>query len=121
LKRRHNREAANLIAEVKAAMAEEAVKANIGVNDRAGQGASELLPLRALADFHNDPRYGGDLHRADLAWARHAAAIGLSPSEIRAAIMEARDLSKKGSVRRQREYADRTAYKAIRQAEHNGG
>ena len=82
-----------------------------------GQGAPELPPLRSLAEFHDDPRYGGDLHRADLAWARHAAAMGLSASEIRAAIMEARDLAKKGSTRRQREYAERTAYKAIRQAE----
>jgi hypothetical protein len=40
----------------------------------------------------------------------------LSASEIRAAIMEARDLAKKGSARRQREYAERTAYKALRQA-----
>ena len=82
--------------------------------DGAGEGASELPPLKPLAEFHNDPRYGGDLHRADLAWARHAAAMGLSASEIRAAIMEARDLAKKGSTRRQREYAERTAAKARR-------
>jgi hypothetical protein len=55
--------------------------------DKAGQGARELPPLRSLAEFHNDPHYGGDLHRADLAWARHAAAMGLSESEIRAAIL----------------------------------
>ena len=52
-----------------------------------------------------------------MAWARHAADMGLSASEIRAAIMEARDLAKKGSIKRQREYAERTAGKAIRQAE----
>jgi hypothetical protein len=52
-----------------------------------------------------------------MAWARHAAAMGLSAGEIRAAIMQARDLAKKGSVRRQREYAERTAGKAVRQAE----
>ena len=43
--------------------------------------------------------------------------MGLSAGEIRAAIMQARDLAKKGSVRRQREYAQRTAGKAVRQAE----
>jgi hypothetical protein len=66
---------------------------------RVGQGASGLRPL---AEFHRDPRYAGDLHRADMAWARHAAATGLPAGEIRAAIMAARDLAKKGSARRQR-------------------
>jgi hypothetical protein len=50
-----------------------------------------------------------------MAWARHAAEMRLSASEIQAAIMEARDLVKKGGERRQREYAHRTADKAIRQ------
>jgi len=42
---------------------------------------------------------------------------GISAGEIRAAIMQVRDLAKKGSVGRQREYAERTAGKAVRQAE----
>ncbi|HTT74691.1 MAG TPA: DNA-primase RepB domain-containing protein [Candidatus Binataceae bacterium] len=110
------REAANFIAEVKAAMVDETVKATDAVKDRVGEGALDSLQLRSPTDFHRDPRYGGDLHRADLAWARHAASMGLAASEIRAAIMEARDLSKKGDPRRQREYAERTAGKALRQA-----
>jgi hypothetical protein len=111
------RRAPGFIAEVRAALAAELEhKTGSGMNT-AGQGAPALPPLRSLADFHNDSRYGGDLHRADLAWARHAAAMGLSESEIRAAILEARDLAKKGSIRRQREYAERTAGKAIRQME----
>ena len=85
------------------------------VGEAAGQGAPELPPLRSLAEFHSDPCYGGDLHRADMAWARHAAGMGLSASEIRAEIMQPRDLAKKGSVKRQREYAERG--KAVRQAE----
>ncbi len=44
----------------------------------------------------------------------NAAAVGLSAGEIRA---EARDLAKKGSAKRQHEYAERTAGKAVRQAE----
>ena len=107
-----------LIAEVRAAMAGEKISMASGSDMKgAGQGAAALPPLKSLAEFHNDPRYSGDLHRADLAWARHAASMGLSASEIRAAIMEARDLAKKGSARRQREYAERTACKALRQAE----
>jgi hypothetical protein len=83
----------------------------------AGQGAQESPPLRPLDEFHRDPHYAGDLHRAAMAWARHAAAMGLLAGEIRAAIMQARDLAKKGSAKRQREYAERTAGKAVRQAE----
>jgi hypothetical protein len=66
-----------------------------------------MPPVRPLAEFHRDARYAGDLHRADLAWARHAAEMGLSAKEIRASIMEARDLTKKGSDRGQSEYAER--------------
>ena len=37
--------------------------------------------VRPLASFHADSRYGGDLHRADMAWAIQAAARGLSPGK----------------------------------------
>ena len=47
---------------------------------------------------------GSALHRTDL-WAPHTAAMRLSAAEI----MRARDLSKKGNLKRQREYAERTA------------
>jgi RepB DNA-primase N-terminal domain/RepB DNA-primase C-terminal helical domain len=108
--------AAAFIAEVRAAMTEsEAVIETGDAGDGVGQGGPELAPLRALDEFHRDPRYGGDLHRADMAWARHAAAMGLGSAEIRAALIQARDLSKKGSEKRQREYAERTAEKAVRQ------
>jgi RepB DNA-primase from phage plasmid len=102
-------QAPKLIAEIRAALAGELVNKSGNAMDGAGQGGSELPPLGLLEEFHSDPRYGGDLHRADLAWARHAAAMGLTAGEIRAAILEARDLAKKGSVRRQYEDAERTA------------
>jgi DNA primase RepB-like protein len=111
------RQAPVFIAEVRASLVGEIALVGGGDQNGVGEGASDLPPIKPLAEFHDDPRYGGDLHRADLAWARHAAAMGLSASEIRAAIMEARDLAKKGSAKRQREYAERTAGKAIRQAE----
>jgi hypothetical protein len=41
----------------------------------------------------------GDLHRADLAWALHAAGRGLSEQKIRDELLHARDLSKKGGPR----------------------
>jgi DNA primase RepB-like protein len=111
------RQAPVFIAEVRAALAGEGAKVGGGAENAAGQGAPERPPIRPLAEFHGDPCYGGDLHRADMAWARHAAGMGLSTSEIRAEIMQVRDLAKKGSVKRQREYAERTAGKAVRQAE----
>jgi hypothetical protein len=103
------------MAEVKTSLKDEAAIALGGGSEREGQGGDPIPPLRPLDEFHGDARYAGDLHRADMAWARHAAEMGLSASEIRAAIMEARDLAKKGSDRRQREYAHRTADKAFRQ------
>ena len=68
-----------------------------------------------MAEFHGDARYGGDFHRADMAWAKHAAGYGLTAEEIRDTILGARDLSHKGGHKRQREYAERTAEKAVRQ------
>jgi hypothetical protein len=55
----------------------------------------------------------GDLHRADLAWAVHAAARGISREQIGREILNSRDLSKKGPLLRQLAYAMRTASKAI--------
>jgi RepB DNA-primase from phage plasmid len=68
--------------------------------------------VRPLAEFHRDPRYDGDMHRADMAWAVHAASRGLLTEQIRGEILNAR-LSKKGAPRRQFDYAQRTAIKAL--------
>ena len=69
--------------------------------------------VRPLAEFHGDPRYDVDMHRADMAWAVHAASRGLPKEQIRDEILNARDLSKKGTPRRQFDYAQRTAIKAL--------
>jgi len=74
-------------------------------------GPYDLPPIEEL---HRDPRYGGDLHRADIAWANMAAAAGLDLEGIRDAILNARDLSHKGNRKRQVDYAARTAEKAVR-------
>jgi hypothetical protein len=71
--------------------------------------------IKPLAEFHADPMYAGDLHRADLAWAKHAAGCGLTLEEIRDKLLNGRDLSKKGNRKRQIEYAERTARKALEQ------
>jgi hypothetical protein len=70
--------------------------------------------LRSLSDFHHDPRYEGDLHRADMAWANQAARAGLGLEQIRDAILSSRDLRHKGGAKRQLDYATRTAEKALK-------
>jgi hypothetical protein len=69
--------------------------------------------VRPLTEFHSDPRYCGDLHRADMAWALYAASRGLPEQQISYEILHARDLSKKGGASRQVDYAERTATKAV--------
>jgi hypothetical protein len=92
-------------------------------NDRAGQGEQPRRPsrrrenadLRPLEEFHADAAYGGDLHRADMAWAKYAAGSGLTLEQIKDELLNGRDLSKKGNRKRQLEYAERTARKALEQ------
>jgi hypothetical protein len=95
------------------AIAESASGSSEETQHRRQRPTTSRTDLRPLAEFHADPRYGGDLHRADMAWALHAASRGLSEEEIETEILHARDLSKKGGLRRQMEYARRTAAKAV--------
>ena len=85
---------------------------------KAPQPRSDDAVVRSLALFHADPRYEDDLHRADMAWALHAAARGLSREQIEHEILNGRDLSKKGSAPRRLAYAERTAMKAITLSAH---
>jgi hypothetical protein len=71
--------------------------------------------VKPLEEFHPDPMYAGDLHRADMAWAKHAAGCGLTLEQIKDDLLNGRDLSKKGNRKRQVEYAERTARKAMEQ------
>ncbi len=77
--------------------------------------SKERVGIKPLKDFHNHPIYAGDLHRADMAWAKHAAGCGLTVEQIKDELLIGRDLSKKGSRKRQLEYAERTARKAVEQ------
>lgn len=73
---------------------------------------STARTLRSLAAFHADPRYAGDCHRADLAWAVAALRHGWSAATIAGTIARTRDLHKKGNADRQQQYLDRTIAKA---------
>ena len=73
--------------------AAEFVAAIRAVDDgRGGQGEERGKPrgrrrqragIRPLGEFHADAVYGGDLHRADMAWAKHAAVRGLTLEQIK--------------------------------------
>ena len=75
---------------------------------------TERVGVKALKEFHDDAIYAGDLQRADMAWAKHAAGCGLTLEQIKAELLNGRDLSKKGNHKRQAEYVARTAEKALR-------
>jgi len=68
-------------------------------------------PIKGIDQFRADARYGGDGTRVDLAYAVYALSHGAAEAEIIAAI-HSRDLSHKGSQKRQEDYVRRTIHKA---------
>jgi hypothetical protein len=68
-------------------------------------------PLKTIDSFRNNPIYGGDGTRIDLAYAVYALSHGVATTEIRETL-NGRDLSHKGNERRQNEYLERTIRKA---------
>lgn len=62
--------------------------------------------------FWQDPRYGGDFNRADLAWCVHALGRGASVSWVESQL-GGRDLAHKGGARRRQDYIERTVKKAL--------
>lgn len=67
--------------------------------------------LKSIEAFRSNPVYGGDGTRVDLAYAIYALAHGRSEPQIREAL-RSRDLSHKGTEKRQNEYVERTVKKA---------
>jgi hypothetical protein len=67
--------------------------------------------MKSIEAFRADPRYSGDRTRIDLAYAIYAFSRGATEDVVRAAI-RSRDLSHKGSKKRQDEYVERTLKKA---------
>lgn len=81
----------------------------------AHRGNMSVTLQKSIVDFHADPRYAGDLNRADLAYAIYALSRGSSSESIAAALRQ-RDLSKKGTPGRQEAYIERTLRKAAKAA-----
>lgn len=76
--------------------------------------------LLTIERFRSNPKYAGDGNRIDLAYAVYALSHGISEEAVAAAI-SSRDLSKKGSLDRQRDYTNRTIAKAMTQFGRWGG
>ena len=68
--------------------------------------------MKGIEAFRADPRYRGDGTRVDLAYAVYAVARGADVEDVRAAL-RSRDLSHKGSEKRQNDYIERTVRKAL--------
>lgn len=69
-------------------------------------------PVKTIGDFRGDAKYRGDGNRIDLAYAIYALSHGVSEDQVRSAIAS-RDLTKKGTEKRQAEYVERTLTKAL--------
>ncbi|MGI8744423.1 MAG: DNA-primase RepB domain-containing protein [Bryobacteraceae bacterium] len=75
--------------------------------------------LKAIESFRADGRYAGDGTREDLAYAIYALAHGVDLAEVDSAI-RSRDLSHKGTEKRQNDYVNRTIQKALHAIEGQG-
>lgn len=73
---------------------------------------SSVKTPKTLNDFRSDPRYGNDATREDLAYSIYALSHGVSVEEA-SRNLSGRDLSHKGTEKRQRQYVERTVNKAI--------
>lgn len=105
-------EAPQFVAGVRLAL-EERKKERQQLRDRVGAGPpDERLYLKSIDVFRNDPKYGGDGTRIDLAYAIYAVSNGATEVEVGNAI-RSRDLSHKGDEKRRNDYVDRTIRKAL--------
>jgi hypothetical protein len=75
-------------------------------------GRRSIGAAKPIDAFRGNPTYGGDGTRIDLAYALYALSRGVTEGEVKAAI-RTRDLSHKGSERRQEDYIERTIRKAL--------
>lgn len=77
-----------------------------------GGNLNKSANLKTIEHFKQKPQYAGDGSRIDLAYAVYALSHGVPEDDVRRTIA-GRDLSKKGTELRQRQYIDRTIAKAF--------
>jgi hypothetical protein len=113
-------EAQRFVADVRAELARtEALRRTALTRGQAGEGFARG-PLKSIDAFRANPMYGGDGTRIDLAYAVYALAHGVAPATVTETI-RSRDLSHKGSEKRQMEYVKRTMEKAVASVEKGRG
>ena len=106
-------ESERLIATVRASLDKERRDRERALVQFCAQGARQGKgSLKGIEAFRADPRYQGDGTRVDLAYAVYAVARGADVEAVRAAL-RSRDLSHKGSEKRQNDYIERTVRKAL--------
>ena len=108
-------EGARFLAQVRAELEEQRRieqqrRVAFSVFHRDAVGASRRF--KSIEEFRSDPRYAADGTRVDLAFAIYALSHGVTTAEIEAAI-RTRDLSHKGTEKRQADYVERTIRKAL--------
>ena len=107
----HYVEGTRFISEIRSCIdAEQAAKQ--ARSDRAQVRPVEPRSLKQIESFRCDSRYCGDGTRIDLAYSIYALSHGLDEAVVNAAL-RSRDLSHKGTERRQDEYVERTIHKAL--------
>lgn len=109
------RQAADLVDSVQVSM-EQAIKEREARLHQHCSAPGRSGSLKSIDEFRADMRYDGDGTRIDLAYAIYAVSHGLSVEHVSAAI-RTRDLSHKGSDKRQSEYVERTIKKALNAVE----
>jgi hypothetical protein len=87
-------------------------KRNAQVRNHTRVGPGHSTSLKTIEEFRADSRYAGDGTRIDIAYAIYAIAHGASSDQVGAAI-RSRDLTHKGSEKRQEDYVERTIRKAL--------
>jgi hypothetical protein len=79
--------AAEFLADIKKSEERDTVEAAEPRKRRRGR---EHVGVRPLKEFHAGPVYSGDLRRADMAWAKHAAGCGLTLEQIKDELVNGR-------------------------------
>lgn len=74
--------------------------------------AAGPVRLKSIDEFRGDPKYQADGTRIDLAFAIYAVSHGVARDEVEATL-RTRDLTHKGTEKRQSEYIERTIRKAL--------
>jgi hypothetical protein len=108
-------ETQTFVSEVKRQLALERERERQRLSIAAPNGKRVSGELKSIDSFRADPKYGGDGTRIDLAYAIYAFARGANECQVEAAL-HSRDLSHKGSERRQVDYVERTIKKALESA-----